>query len=60
MVHLKCATFHRHTADIALGVESGASLTLQGYAHEQNDSASKRMDTLSVIHVLDYPDKPQE
>jgi hypothetical protein len=58
--HLYSATFHRHTADIALGLESGASLTLQGYPHEQSDPASKRMDTLSVINVLDYPGKPQE
>jgi hypothetical protein len=59
-VHLYSATFHRHTADIALGLESGASLTLQGYPHEQSDPASKRMDTLSVINVLDYPGKPEK
>jgi hypothetical protein len=58
--HLYSATFHRHTADIALGLESGASLTLQGYPHEKSDPGSKRMDTLSVINVLDYPGKPQE
>jgi hypothetical protein len=58
--HVYSATFHRHTAEIALGLESGAALTVQGYPHERSDPASKRMDTLSVINVLDYPGKPQE
>lgn len=59
--HMYSATFHKHTASIALGLEAEMPLTLQGYPHEHDDPGSKRMDTLSVITLLDYPGKkPQE
>jgi len=53
--HLYSTTFHRHTADIALKLDKDAPLTVQGYPHEQDDPKSKRLDTLSVINLLDYP-----
>jgi hypothetical protein len=58
--HMYSATFHRHTADIALSLEKDVPLTVQGYPHETDNPDSKRMGTLSVINVLDYPGKPQE
>jgi len=58
--HLYSTTFHRHTAEIALRLDAGAPLTLQGYPHEPGDATSKRMDRLSVINLLDYPGKPKE
>jgi hypothetical protein len=53
--HLFGATFHRHTARIALGLSRDASLTVEAYVHA-NDEAN-RLDTLSVINILDYPGK---
>lgn len=56
--HMYSATFHKHTAKIALGLDNDMPLTVQGYPHEHDDPGSKRMDTLSVINLLDYPGKP--
>jgi hypothetical protein len=58
--HLYSATFHRHTANLALSMDKDAQLTVQGFPHEQNDPDSRRLDTLSVINVLDYPGKPED
>ena len=58
--HMYSTTFHRHTADMALGLEKGNQLTVQGYPHESDDPEGKRMDTLSVINLLDYPGKPEK
>ncbi len=51
------ATFHKHAAEIALRLPAESSLTAQGYPHLNEDPASKRMDTLSVINLLNYPGK---
>jgi hypothetical protein len=56
--HLYGATFHRHTAAIALALESGTQITAEGYPHTNWDPAGKRMDTFSVVNLLDYPGKP--
>jgi hypothetical protein len=56
--HLYSATFHRHTAAIALGLDRGAQLTVEGYPHA-GDAARKRLDTLSVIALHQYPGKPE-
>jgi hypothetical protein len=57
--HIYSTTFHKHTAPIALGLDTDAPLTIQGYPHlhQQDDPGSKRMDTLSVINLVDYPGK---
>jgi hypothetical protein len=55
--HIYSTTFHRHTASIALGLDSETPLTVQGYPHIQDDPGSKRMDSLSVINLVDYPGK---
>jgi hypothetical protein len=52
------ATFHKHTAKIALALDADAAVTVQGYPHESDDPGSRRMDTLSVINLLDYPGRP--
>jgi hypothetical protein len=54
--HLYSATFHRNTAAVALRLEKGAQLTVEGYPHA-GDAARKRMDTFSVIAVHRYPGK---
>lgn len=57
-VHMYLATFHRHTARIALGLEKDAQVTLQGYPHPSEDP--KRADTFSVINLVNYPGKPKK
>jgi len=56
--HLYSATFHRHTAKIALGLEREAQITVQGYAHLSEDPGAKRLDTISVVNILNYSGKP--
>ncbi len=56
--HLYLATFHRHTAKIALSLAKEAPITVEGYPHPSSDP--KRMDTLSVINILNYPGKPEK
>ena len=58
--HLYSATFHRHTAAIALGLANGSPLTVEGYPHLHADPADKRLDTLSVINLVAYPEKPEK
>ena len=57
--HLYSATFHRHTAPIALTLEKDAPLTVDGYAHPSRDPSSTRLDTLSVVNLVAYPGKGQ-
>src|SRR5205809_507993 len=56
--HLYSATFHRHTARIALSLTKDAQVTVQGYAHTSDDP--RRMDTLSVVNLVAYPGKPDK
>lgn len=58
--HLYSTTFHRHTVDIALSLDKESQLTVQGFPHEQSDPNSRRLDTLSVINLLDYPGKQKD
>ena len=55
--HLYSATFHRHTAAIALTLEKDAPITVDGYAHPSRDPAGTRLDTLSVVNLVAYPGK---
>lgn len=48
------ATFHRHTARIALGLPLNAAVTIEGYPHTRDDSRGSRLDTLSVVKLLNY------
>lgn len=57
--HLYSATFHRHTAGIALGLTKGTPITVEGYPHVRTNPADKRLDTFSVINVVAYPGKPE-
>ncbi len=53
--HLYLASFHRHSAQIALGLKPGASVTVAGYPHVSDDP--KRLDTFSVMNIVNYPGK---
>jgi hypothetical protein len=53
--HFYLATFHRHTADIALSLPVDAALTVQGYVHPSPQPG--RLDTLSVVNIVRYPGK---
>ena len=54
------AMFHRHTAAIASRLAKGSPLTVEGYAHTRVDATGKRVDTLSVLHLVNYPGKPDQ
>jgi hypothetical protein len=55
---LYSATFHRHTARIALGLNLDAAITVQGYPHFSDNP--DRMPTLSVINIVSYPSKASQ
>ena len=55
--HLYSATFYQATTAIALGLLKGAQVTLEGYPHA-GDPAKKRLDSLSVVALHEYPGKP--
>lgn len=55
---LYSATFHRHTAGIALSLPKDAQITVRGYAHPSGDPTGKRLDTFSVINIVNYSGKP--
>jgi len=55
-VHLYVATFHRGTDQLALKLRQQAQITVEGYPHV-GDPSGGRLDTLSVIRLLDYPGK---
>jgi hypothetical protein len=50
------ATFHNHTRDVALRLNSGDPITAQGYYHPNRDSS--RLSTFSIFHLINYPGKP--
>lgn len=54
--HFYLATFHRHTAEIALKLLPDAALTVQGYPHPSQHK--DRLDTFSVVNIVRYPGKP--
>jgi hypothetical protein len=54
--HMYSATFHRHTARIALALEHDAQVTVQGYVRPSANP--NRMDALSVFNIVAYPGKP--
>jgi hypothetical protein len=58
--HLYLATFHRHTAPIALTLPREVQITVEGYPHPSSDPAGTRLDTLSVIKLVNYPGKPEK
>lgn len=58
--HLYSATFHRHTVNLALSMDKDTPLTVQGFPHERPNTDTRRLDTLSVINILDYPGKPTD
>jgi hypothetical protein len=55
--HLFSATFYRASTAIALGLPRGAEVTVEGYPRA-GDAATKRLDTLAVLVMHQYPGKP--
>jgi hypothetical protein len=55
--HIYLASFHRAAANIALNLNKDVQITVNGYPHLSEDA--KRMDTLSVINIIQYPGKLQ-
>ncbi len=53
--HDYVATFHRHTVKIALDLPKDAQITVEGYPHQSG--SEKRMDTFSVINIVNWPGK---
>jgi len=51
--HDYIATFHRHTAPIALSLANDAQITVEGYPHPSRSEG--RLDTLSVFNIVNYP-----
>ena len=45
---------------IAAGLPKGAPVTVEGYPHPSTDPAGKRLDTFSVINLVNYPGKPEK
>lgn len=54
--HDYVATFHRHTASLALRLRKEDQLTVEGYAHPS--SGARRLDTFSVVNLIKYPGMP--
>jgi hypothetical protein len=54
--HVYLATFHRHTRDIAFSLPLNSSLVVEGYPHVNETPG--RLDTLSVVSIVNYPGKP--
>jgi hypothetical protein len=59
LAHLYTATFYRATTAIALRLSKGSQLTVEGYPHA-GDATKKRLDTLSVIALHEYPGRPNK
>jgi hypothetical protein len=53
--HMYIATFHRKAREIALGLKTESQILVEGYPHQATQS--DRLDTLSVVHIINYPDK---
>jgi hypothetical protein len=56
--HDYIATFHRHTAKIALNLAKDAQITVEGYPHPS--ASEKRLETFSVINLRNYPGMPKK
>lgn len=56
--HDYVCTFHRHTAPIALRLRKDAQVTVEGYPHPS--SGAGRLDTFSVINIINYPGMPRQ
>lgn len=56
---LYSCTFHRGSARIALGLPVEAQIVVEGYAHPSTEPG-KRLDTLSVFRLLNYPGKSEK
>jgi hypothetical protein len=55
--HMYLATFHRKSREIALGLKPDAHIIVECYPpHPANEPG--KSDTLSVIHIINYPGKP--
>jgi hypothetical protein len=52
------ATFHRHTAALALSLDKDTTVTVRGYVRRSSDPG--RMDGLSVFGIVHYPGKQAE
>jgi hypothetical protein len=52
------ATFYRHTAAIALKLDLGDQVTVQGYPRPNDDPS--RNDGLAIFNLLNYPGKPEK
>ena len=49
------ATFHRKSREIALGLKPDSPIIVEGYPHPATEPG--KSDTLSVVHIIDYPGK---
>jgi hypothetical protein len=57
---LLSTSFHGRTREIALGLSAEDHITAQGYLHlRAATDAESRLSSFSVIHLLQYPGKPQ-
>jgi hypothetical protein len=54
--HMYIATFHRKAREIALGLRADSQIIVEGYPHPA--SSPDKLDTLSVVHIINYPGKP--
>lgn len=59
---LLSTTFHGRTRDIAMGLPEDSSITAQGYLRlvASSDPENRRLSTFSVIHLLQFPGKPEK
>ncbi len=55
--HDYVATFHRHTAPLALRLRKEDQITVEGYPHQS--SGERRLDTFSVVNLVRYPGVPE-
>ncbi len=58
--HMYSATFHRHTAKLALSLSQDAQVTAQGYVRPSTEPEGKRMDGFSIFNLVNYPGKPHK
>ncbi len=56
--HDYVCTFHRHTAPIALRLHKDDQVLIEGYPHPS--SGARRLDTFSVINLINYPGIPHQ
>jgi hypothetical protein len=54
--HMYIATFHRRSREIALGLKPESQIIVEGYPHPA--SSPDKLDTFSVVHIINYPGKP--